>query len=65
MLKRKKLEDCFNEDKVQAFLTTAESAKFARKLTIWSFLDAPRSNLPRLKLQVKLVSSLLYYYYRS
>ena len=52
VLKRKKLEDCFNEEKVQAFLTTAESAKFARKLTIWSFLDAPRSNLPRLKLQV-------------
>ena len=52
VLKRKKLEDCFNEEKVQSFLTTAESAKFARKLTIWSFLDAPRSNLPRLKLQV-------------
>ena len=52
VLKRKRLEDCFKEEKVQAFLATAEQAKFARKLTIWSFLDAPRSNLPRLKLQV-------------
>ena len=52
VLKRKRLEDCFKEEKVQAFLETAEQAKFARKLTIWSFLDAPRSNLPRLKLQV-------------
>jgi len=53
VLKRKRLEDCFKEEKVQAFLATAEQAKFARKLTIWSFLDAPRSNLPRLKLQLE------------
>jgi hypothetical protein len=52
-MKRPKLEECFQKPEVVKFLDVARSASFARKLSLWSFLDAPRSNLPRLKLQLE------------
>jgi len=51
--KRPKLEECFEKGKVASFLEAARSAQFSRKLSLWSFLDAPRSNLPRLKMQLE------------
>lgn len=51
--KRPKLEECFQRREVAQFLEAAQSAQFSRRLSLWSFLDAPRSNLPRLKMQLE------------